>query len=538
MRSSRATALAAFAIFLTPTTAHSWIEQLTLIDSQGVFTGTPGYARSFTPRDAPGFTDKSLVHLLPPSDPLLARDVSTEGLKPTDAMCRKNQQAQTQTDGYPRLSAAPGSMIALRFQENGHVTLPETQKGKPKNRGNVYIYGTSQPKPTENFLDVFKQWNEAGTGGDKRGRLLATQPYDDGQCYQVNSGTISTTRQKEHPHPSDKLTGMDVWCQNDIKLPSDIPTDKPYTLYWVWDWPTEAGADPGIPKGKAEIYTTCMDIDIKAGGQKRSLNVVRDAAAQNSNNMAIPKYMKLMNEPAASSAPAVQSAPAAASSAPAVQSAPAAAPSVNPVATSAPAAPPSQSAASTPAAVGSNLQNKQVDEGTGSVEAVALSALGSQLVSQIAAQVTKAAAATVTVTASQPPAAAATPPAQNSAAAKSPAQDSAAMEPAAQSPPAQNPDAQNPPAQNPSGQNAAASPAVVPSMPPTSLDVASPIMSPTAAAPPAAAPAQSGLPTFSGTATPAGSGKDTAASGAPVKRSCDSGACKKMRRSRIFGTQK
>jgi hypothetical protein len=72
--------------------------------------------------------------------------------------------------------------------------------------------------------------------------------------------------------------GADLWCQQDIALPQDAPVGKPFTLYWVWDWPTAPNVDPALPDGKEEIYTTCIDIDImpkdifqqhaKAKGQK------------------------------------------------------------------------------------------------------------------------------------------------------------------------------------------------------------------------------------------------------------------------------
>ncbi|KAL9101190.1 MAG: hypothetical protein Q9163_003529 [Psora crenata] len=534
MRSSTAAALAAFAGLLPHTAAHSWIEQLTLIDSTGVFTGTPGYPRNFSSRTAPGFTDNLFVHLLPPSDPLEARDVDTEGIKPTDPMCKKSQQQQYQSDGFPRLSATPGSMIALRYQENGHVTLPQNQPGKPGNRGNVSIYGTSEPKPDENFLDVFKQWNSAGTGGDKRGKLLATQPYDDGQCYQVNGGTISKSRQEQYPHGTDELTGKDIWCQNDIKLPADLPTGKSYTLYWVWDWPTEPGVDPGLPKGKAEVYTSCMDIDIKAGGQSRSLNEVRDMTGQNVNNMAIPSYMALMTQPAASSGDPAQSAPA---------------PASTPATNSFDVQQKQQVAGtqSTEPAPSSTLANSEVEGSPSasqamdlpSAELLVLSALGSKLVSEIAADVmTQAPVVTVTKTVNQAPAAAETGPPQipatQTAAASSVAPQNTAspLSPAVPSSAVHDTAAQNPP-------NTATSPFVVSGMPPTSLNVGSPILSPTSGGAPAPVTSgASGIPTFAGTASPMASGQGDAAVTAGGKRSCATGRCRKMKRSRIFGSQK
>lgn len=295
-------ALAALACFSSFTNAHSWVEQMTVISPNGTFTGAPGYARGNVLRTAPNFGDPLMVNLLPPNG-----RAASDGILKSDLMCKDSQRKQVQTDGSPRLQAAPGALVALRFQENGHVTLPQTQLGKPENRGNVSIYGTAQPSETDTLLGIHKQWNAAGTGGDKRGKLLATQPFDDGQCYQVNGGQISVGRQAQFPHQANQLMGADLWCQNDIAIPSDAPAGKPYTLYWVWDWPTAPNVDPGLPKGKEETYTTCMDIDLQAPSQSNS-KVSEHAALENDNkssldNMAVHKYMEEFNQQSGTPAP-------------------------------------------------------------------------------------------------------------------------------------------------------------------------------------------------------------------------------------------
>jgi hypothetical protein len=248
-----------FASFLlllaTTANCHTWIEQLTVVAPNGTYVGAPGYIRGNVKRDAPGFGDPLMVNLLPP-------DGGPNTLLPTDLMCKSTQTSQTQTDGSPRLQAAPGAAVALRWQENGHVTLPQNQPGKPANRGNVYVYATSDPKDDDTFLGIHEQWNPEGTGGDKRGKLLSVSSYDDGRCYQVNGGAISTQRQTEFSHTPSPLTGADLWCQQNFALPADAPDGKPLTLYWVWSWNTQAGIDPGLPNGKTEIYTSCLDIDI------------------------------------------------------------------------------------------------------------------------------------------------------------------------------------------------------------------------------------------------------------------------------------
>lgn len=196
---SSAAALVALALLVAPTTAHSWIQELDVVDPKtGTFTGAPGYCRNNSLQTAPGFSDPLMVHILPgQGQPAIEqRDtipaLDTEGIFPNDTMCKHTQETQYQSPGNPRLQASPGDLVALRYQENGHVTLPGNQPGKPPNRGTVYIYGTTQPKFPELFLDVFGQWNTDGSGGDKRGKLLATQPFDDGYCYQVNSGNVSS----------------------------------------------------------------------------------------------------------------------------------------------------------------------------------------------------------------------------------------------------------------------------------------------------------------------------------------------------------
>lgn len=282
-------ALAAVA-FAISSSAHTWVEQMRVIAPNGTFTtDAPGYARSNAKR-LPGVDpDKAMVHILPPNGTPV--DV---GISPKDPMCMPSQQQQTQSGDSPRLQAAPGAMVALRYQENGHVTLPDTNPGKAPNRGTVYIYGTTQPSTNENFLDVFKQWNADGTGGNKKGKLLATQNFDDGQCYQINGGAISTARQQKFPHAADQLMGKDLWCQNNVKIPKDLPTGKPYTLYWVWDWATSAGADPSLPKGKAQTYTTCMDVDITSKNSNGNNAAIKMVQNQDINNAAIGAYVSAL----------------------------------------------------------------------------------------------------------------------------------------------------------------------------------------------------------------------------------------------------
>jgi hypothetical protein len=194
--------------------------------------------------------------LLPPND----RD--TNVILPTDRICMDSQQqVDSQTEGSPALVATKGSKIALRYQENGHVTLPQNTPGKPPGSGTVSVYGTVSSDPEDSLLEIHNVWTTDGRGGDGRGRLLSRQSFDDGECYQINSGPISLDRQRRFPHIPDAIQGADLWCRNLLELPSDIEAGSFYTLYWDWDWPTAFGT-PGAENGKLEIYTTCMDIQI------------------------------------------------------------------------------------------------------------------------------------------------------------------------------------------------------------------------------------------------------------------------------------
>ena len=275
-------------------TGHSWVEQMMVIAPNGTLVGEPGFARGNVLRGSAGFSDPTMVNLLPPDGRAINQ------IQSSDLMCKSSQTSSTQTDGSPRLQAAAGDAVALRYQENGHVTLPDNQPGKPQNRGTVYVYGTTHPSPDDSFLAIHRVWNADGTGGDGRGRLLSTRNFDDGQCYQTNGGQISQQRQQQYKHDADKLMGADLWCQQDIQLPSDASSGKPYTLYWVWDWPTMPGTS-GFPDGKQEIYTTCMDIDIvdDTGIVPVSRSQVSYAQGQPLDNAAVSAQMTDLADPTA-----------------------------------------------------------------------------------------------------------------------------------------------------------------------------------------------------------------------------------------------
>ena len=143
------------------------------------------------------------------------------------------------------------------------MTLPGNTPHKPRNSV-VWIYGTSSPSENDRRrLSIHHVWDASGKGGDGRGVLLATRSFDDGRCYQINNGTISSERQRIYSKVPADPQGADLWCQNDLRLPVNIRDH--YTLYWVWEWPTIP--TDTVPWGRMEVYTSCMDIRVLAGSQ-------------------------------------------------------------------------------------------------------------------------------------------------------------------------------------------------------------------------------------------------------------------------------
>jgi hypothetical protein len=249
--------------------AHTWMESIRRIGSDGSFVGPVGYQRGFIAR-GPGFSDDHMVYRLTgPSVPDSA------------PMCKDSQKSGMQ-GSYAKLQAAPKDFIALQYLENGHVTKPLNPR--PFGNGTVYVYGTKKPSDSSTFNAIHKKWNADGTGGDKTGKLLATRFYDDGKCFQVNPAEpISANRM------ASSGIKTEVPCQTDVQLPEDAGTSGDYTLYWVWDY---ALMDASGKQATAEFYTACMDI---AMSSSPSTAAGPAAAAADSNGAlakAIPEQLK------------------------------------------------------------------------------------------------------------------------------------------------------------------------------------------------------------------------------------------------------
>jgi hypothetical protein len=242
---------------------HTWIEQLRNVNDKGQYVGEYGYPRGMVSKTDPTFNGFSMNFEIPAyqGPGKLFIDNST-------MLCHEKQRQQKQSsDKYPRLQAVPGGFIAMRYMENGHITKPNNQKGKPEKAGTVFVYGTTQPKSDEKLVNVL-HWTQDGKGGDGRGTLITMNNFDDDRCYETNETPESKDRAKASPNyamgqPEKGPGDMPLFCETNVQLPKTAATGKPYTFYWVWQWNTApGGVDPGLPKGKDEYYSTCIDVDV------------------------------------------------------------------------------------------------------------------------------------------------------------------------------------------------------------------------------------------------------------------------------------
>ncbi|KAL5118580.1 hypothetical protein ACEQ8H_003431 [Pleosporales sp. CAS-2024a] len=253
---------------------HTWVEQLRNVNDKGQYVGEYGYPRGMFGKTDPGYDGFKMNWEIP------AYQGSKVFIDNSTLLCHPSQRQQTQSQAkYPRLKAVPGGYIAMRYMENGHVTKPNNQKGKPAHAGTVFVYGTAQPQTNEKMVDVLR-WTKDGKGGNGRGTLLATNNFDDGRCYEVNNTPEQLQRAKEFPNyamgQADTGPGtFPLFCETSVKLPNNTAMGKPYTIYWLWQWPTAPGnVDPDYPNGKDEYYSTCIDVDVA------SANVMMAADAE------------------------------------------------------------------------------------------------------------------------------------------------------------------------------------------------------------------------------------------------------------------
>ncbi|CAI4218568.1 unnamed protein product [Parascedosporium putredinis] len=104
----------AFAAVIPTVTAHSWVEQVRRIASNGTFTGEPGFPRGMVDRSDPTFNDNLFVHLLPPNSRAEGPVINVD-----DNISR--HPVGTYTDKFPMLQASPATwslFVDLRIPED------------------------------------------------------------------------------------------------------------------------------------------------------------------------------------------------------------------------------------------------------------------------------------------------------------------------------------------------------------------------------------------------------------------------------------
>ncbi|PSN58534.1 hypothetical protein BS50DRAFT_595350, partial [Corynespora cassiicola Philippines] len=135
---------------------------------------------------------------------------------------------------------------------------------KPEKGGTVFVFGTTDPSRDETLHDVLN-W-DASDGSNRR--LLTAQNFDDERCYQLgDQSPLAKSRRERFPNPvlGQPGSNFELFCETDVQLPRQMEAGKPYTLYWVWQWPTAPGRDANFPGGRDEYYTSCIDVDVGEG---------------------------------------------------------------------------------------------------------------------------------------------------------------------------------------------------------------------------------------------------------------------------------
>ena len=101
-----------------------------------------------------------MTHLLPPNDDRLKPELQSD-----DPICMPSQQYQIQTSESPAMQATAEDIIALQYQENGHITLSDTLPEKFTS-DMISIYRTLQSSLNDTVLNIHKVWNSKGIRGD------------------------------------------------------------------------------------------------------------------------------------------------------------------------------------------------------------------------------------------------------------------------------------------------------------------------------------------------------------------------------------
>ncbi len=97
--------------------------------------GAPGYKRAYVIQGA--ILEDDIVWLLPPNGRANRKVIHID-----NKIAHPRQHTLRYSDQFGPVKAALDDFIALQYQENGHVTRPNTTLFKPLNSRIVYMYST------------------------------------------------------------------------------------------------------------------------------------------------------------------------------------------------------------------------------------------------------------------------------------------------------------------------------------------------------------------------------------------------------------
>lgn len=232
--------------------AHTWVESVTITGGKNPQPGQVGERRGASMSH---FLRVFLRKTNNTLDLMKERvDVDIQGKAESLALpvCRSSQQNPISTD--KRLKAYAGNIVQGTYTENGHVTKIGPPHDDRITAGQIYWFGTTNPETSKMPIAEIIKWNEEGTGGNGKGRLITVTAYDDGLCAEPNETALSAERHKAANVPQSEM----IPCRSQFGVPKDV---KPglYHIYWVWDF-----SKPNKP-GHVEWYTSCLDLEIVEG---------------------------------------------------------------------------------------------------------------------------------------------------------------------------------------------------------------------------------------------------------------------------------
>ena len=194
----------------------------------------------------------SITYLLPPN----THDNNI--LLSTNLIYKDSQLQPNQTVGSLILFTHPSSTLLLIYQENGYVTLFNQTLGKIFFR-NVFVYRMDQSLLLDTLEGIYNIQTPDSSSGNTKRCFLKEALFNDGTCYQINSSPeLYRWRVLLQQHHK-SFKGNDLWYKIEVTFSKGLVRGSLYILYQVWNWPTVVNP-PVLPKGKIEIYTTCINI--------------------------------------------------------------------------------------------------------------------------------------------------------------------------------------------------------------------------------------------------------------------------------------